>query len=291
MSQLVSLFLMSRRADGVTPKTLEWHKSSLLSFTRWLERNGHSLDAATWDTHLLREYVVSLQESELSPHSVRTKVQSLLAFTRWLHAEGFTDTNIGERIKKPKAPHSPKQPFTNDELKRLLTAAQPSPKYYAILSLLIDCGVRADEVCSLRMDDLLLEQNGLIVHGKGMKDRYVPYSVHTGKALLRYITRHRESESPYLFPTERSDRYSPRSLLQLVVRIGRSAGVSNCNVHRFRHTFAVAMLRNRADPLTLQRLLGHTTLTMTNHYVSMNTNDLSERHAAASPLAHLLRGK
>ena len=259
-----------------------------MTFTRWLEASQRPTEVAAWTPTLIREYVVHLQGTDLASSTVTNKVQSLLAFTRWLHLEGFTETNVGERIKKPKALHQQKQPFTSDELKRLLAVAKHNPRDHAVLCLLIDSGLRASEVCTLLRADVMLQQGLVKVTGKGNKQRVVPFSVHTSKVLSKWLAK--PAGSKYVFPTE-NGCLVPRSLHSLIRRVATRAGVQGAHPHKFRHTFAVSYLRNNGDPLTLQRLLGHTSLTMTNLYVAMNTDDLSERHAAASPLTHLLRGK
>lgn len=282
MNLHVRAFLLSRKADGVTPKTLDWHRTSLQSFTRWL--GDERLDPQEWAPTLLREYVVYLQQSGLAPSTVTNKVQSLLAFTRWLHEEELTATNVGARVKKPKAPQLQQQPFTSSELRALLLAAKSETRDVAIVSLLIDCGLRANELCMLRVEDVYLDQSLLKVHGKGGKDRIVPFSIKCAKVLAKWMSKR---DTGFVFPSRQSERLTPYSLHKLIKRIGTRAGIEDAHPHKFRHTFALSYLRNGGDPLTLQKLMGHTSLTMTSRYVAMSTEDLVERHAMASPLMHL----
>ena len=280
-------FFVARKADGVTAKTLLWHRTSLATFYGYLEAYGHPLDCESWTPTLLRSYVVHLQNQDYKPSTVATKVQSLLAFTRWLPEEEFTEKNVGARIKKPKVPQKHKEVFTDEELHRLLRHCS-TLRDYAVLCLLIDCGLRATELATLKVENVLLGQNMLLVHGKGQKDRVIPFSPQTAKAVRRYLSKE-HSGSEYLIESKSKSCLSANSLLQVVIRIGKAAGIENVHPHKFRHTFATSYLRNGGDPLTLQKLLGHTTLAMTNHYVAMNADDLSKRHLLASPLAHLLK--
>jgi len=298
---LINAFLLSRQADGCTDKTLAWHRTSLRTFQRWLERNGHSSDPQTWTAPLLREYVIALKTSQgfrrdtpLAPTTVTTRVQSLLAFTRWLHLEGLTDTNVGARVKKPRPPKIEKAPYSPDELRRMLAVTTHDLRDHTIITVLIDCGLRASELCTLLVEDIYLDQLMLKVTGKGRKDRLVPYSVQTANTIRRYLNKERPryakaTESPYVFMTSKTERFLPNSLLQLIRRVGFDANVDGCNVHRFRHTFAITYLRNGGDPLSLQRIMGHTSLSVTNGYVAMSRDDLVERHAAASPIVNLRR--
>lgn len=281
MDSYVRAFLVSRQADGVTARTLEWHRYSLQSFTRWLDEHR---DPQTWTPVLLREYVVYLQGTDLAPSTVTNKVQSLLAFTRWLREEGFLETNPGARVRKPKAPFLQKQPFSPEELKALLHASRANLRDHAIVSLLIDTGMRASELCMLRPEDIFLGQSLIKVHGKGGRDRILPLSVKSARVLAKWMSKHRGA---YLFPSEQSERLTRNSLLKILKRLGVRAGVGNVYCHRFRHSFALAYLRNGGSALALQKLLGHTTLTMTTIYVALSTEDLVEQHTRSSPLMAL----
>lgn len=129
----------------------------------------------------------------------------------------------------------------------------------------------------------------LVRSGKGRKDRAVPFSVVTAKAIRRYVLKSRpNAASPHLFISKRGTALRPNSLLQLIERIAAAANVDHAHPHKFRHTFAVNYLRNGGDPLTLQRLMGHSTLAMTNEYVNLVTGDLLRGHQTASPLSGLL---
>jgi site-specific recombinase XerD len=256
--------------------------------------HGHPHDPEQWTPALLRDYVVHLIDgTTLAPASVTSKVQSLLAFTRWLHVEGYTSSNVGERVKKPPLPQVQKTPFSDDELRALLAAAKASsPRDYVIVCLLIDCGLRAGELTSLTVENVLLHQNVLMVHGKGRRDRVVPISPQSSRAISRYLQerqRRRGDQGVYLIESRSAGPLSPNSLLQVVKRLGRDANVAHVHPHRFRHTFAAGFLRNGGDPFSLQRLLGHTTLAMTNRYVAMSTEDLRRTHGHASPLTQLLK--
>ncbi|HLU36207.1 MAG TPA: hypothetical protein VKZ61_10575, partial [Thermomicrobiales bacterium] len=94
-------------------------------FYDWLSGEGHGTDPEEWDTNLLRAYVLYLQTKQthkgttLSGTSVTTYVQSLKAYTRWLYLEEITSRDVAGRLRKPRVPDTQKQPYSNDELKRM----------------------------------------------------------------------------------------------------------------------------------------------------------------------------
>lgn len=84
----------------------------------------------------------------------------------------------------------------------------------------------------------------------------------------------RTSDGPYVFHTERSERFTPPSLHKFIQRVGTRAGVDDCYPHRLRHSTAITMLSNGLGSLMPQRVLGHTSPSMTLRYVALNTTDL-----------------
>ena len=82
----------------------------------------------------------------------------------------------------------------------------------------------------------------------------------TSQAIWRYLaTRDTKRDSAFLFATKTERQMERNNLRNTLKRIGKRAGVSGVTLHRFRHTFAIAFLRNNGHIMALQRLLGHAT--------------------------------
>ena len=73
-------------------------------------------------------------------------------------------------------------------------------------------------------------------------------------------------------------------LLNILVSVGKRAGVEQVNVHRFRHTFAVNYLRNGGDPWSLQMMLGHSTMEIVKTYLALSNGDLEKNQKLVSPV-------
>jgi integrase/recombinase XerD len=209
-------------------------------------------------------------------------------------AEGRIDVNPMEGIPKPIARRDQIRPFSDDELIRLLRAARKS-KYprrdVAILSLLIDTGLRASELCGLTPGDLDLKSRSLRVLGKGGKYRTAYYSQETVRSLqqfLKSLPENWEDRDP-LFPSENGGFMSRDGLRQLVARLGLRAEMRGIRVspHSFRHTFAIGFVRSGGNLFALQQLLGHTDLTMTRRYCAIAQTDV-EREALQHSLVDRL---
>jgi len=125
------------------------------------------------------------------------------------------------------------------------------------------------------------------VMGKGDKERILPFSSRTGKAIWRYLaTRENDHLGDPLFARRDNLPFDKNSLLKVFRVIGNRAGVRGVNIHRFRHTFAINFLRNGGAPWSLQMMLGHATLEMVKNYLALANADLQKNHRIASPVDH-----
>jgi site-specific recombinase XerD len=294
----VDQYLISLKADGRTPATIEWHRHALGLFTSWLQQEAIPVEPDAWSPAVLRTYIVWLSERHgkkgipLSPTSVNSMVRSLKAFCRWLHREEIIDRDLFSKVKVPKAPSLVMPTLSEGELKAILRVVQDSSRKVlrdeAIITLMLDTGARASEVCGLDLGHISFEQGLVHLFGKGRKGRVIPFSAVTSRVLLKYIRKERGSEPGPLFMSDRGNRLTRSGLLQLCSRIGDRAAV-HFHPHQLRHTFALNYLRAGGNVLALQRLLGHTELSITTRYVAFTTDDLSDAHQKYSPVATMLK--
>ena len=126
----------------------------------------------------------------------------------------------------------------------------------AIITLLLDSGLRSNELVTLQMKDVHLEEGYLKVMGKGQKERIVPFGSSSKKSLLKYLY-HFRAEPAYAdiencFLTLEGQRLSNNALQLIMKRLGNRSGVKRLHAHLLRHTFAVNYLVNGEDVFTLQ---------------------------------------
>ena len=148
-------------------------------------------------------------------------------------------------------------------------------------------GMRASELCQLRIYDADLRNHRITVQGKGKKERIVAISPRTAQVLWRYqSTRPDVKPTAYLFVVRHERPLDRNVLRRLLKRNGDRAGVLNVYPHRFRHTFAIAFLRNGGNVYVLQRMLGHSCLDMVKRYLAIAQADVQDAHRDASPVTN-----
>jgi site-specific recombinase XerD len=239
------------------------------------------------------------QTKPLRPATVQTFFKHLRTFFNWMVKQEIISASPMRKMPAIIARPDQIQPFTQDQVLGLLNAAKQSQHRHrdaAILWFLFDTGLRASEICGLKMKDVDFKERKCLVLGKGNKYRAVPFGRIAGKELWQYVRgEHREPNAPVFISdrgTRAGDALTRGGLLQLVERLGRKAGIerARCCPHTFRHTFAIEFLRNGGNIFTLKEILGHTSLHMTNRYVAFAQADIVNQHRQFSP-ADRLRGK
>ena len=158
----------------------------------------------------------------------------------------------------------------------------------AIILILIDCGLRLGELMNIEISDINMEQQLMKVDGK-TGERVVRYGETTAKALKQYLKlRSRvNSHNESLWLTKKGITLKDSSVETLFIKLRKRTGI-HVHSHLLRHTFATMWLKNGGDSLMLQRLLGHTTLMMTNRYCqAVGCEDVVEAHRKYSPIDNI----
>ncbi len=285
-------FLLQKSVEGLSPRTLETYERQLHHLARFL--NDPDVDSITTHDlkrffHYLRtEYTPSRWNGTKKPLAGRTLRNYWIvcrSFYTWAEAElGVPDVVNGLAAPKPNTTQV--KPFTEEEVKAMLKATS-GQRDHLMLLVLLDTGIRASELCALKIADVDVKTGEMHVQGKGKKERHCYLGSVARRSLWKYID-DRDPKEP-LFPTQQGRALNVQRLWQLVVGIGKRAGVANTHPHRFRHTFAVQFLRNGGDIFTLQMLLGHSSLAMVRHYAALAAIDAEQAHRRASPADRWLR--
>jgi integrase/recombinase XerD len=222
---------------------------------------------------------------------------------RWGFDEGYIPANIVTRVPRPKLSDKVIETLTREEVERILaacdrtaitqlcsksTARHTAIRDKTIILTLLSTGVRASELCDICLADINLTNNSIKVLGKGNKERFVFFGKRTAKYIWRLSTARVNAgatETDLLFTVgKEGDRMDRRVMRRLLNNIGQRAGIKNVYPHRFRHTFAINYLRNGGDLLTLQTILGHSSLEMVRRYARVAASDCELVHERADPV-------
>ncbi len=293
LPDLVDRYLTYHRASGHSPATVKRYTHTFRLFDRFLAAEGLPDDVTALTSVTMRRFSVWLQEtpvrtrrgdSRRAPAGAHAHLRDLRAFTRWLNDEELLD-----RAVKVPMPRLPKRLFpilSDEELQRVWTSRDMTGRSglalrnRALLGLMLDTGLRREEVASLTLQSLDRPNCLLTVIGKGNKERRVPFSNGVARLLEEWISRRGPEDGPLFWLTGAGVRTVFR-------KIQVELGLEHFHPHQLRHQAATMMVRSNVDLESVRRILGHTDISTTSRYLSMTDADLRAKHAVASPFESL----
>ena len=309
-------FLLSKLADGMSQNTADMYRWALDLLIKKIGdvdvRSITSTDLKVFWIWLRVDYEPNRTNGDKRPLSGRSLENVWTAhrsFFKWALLDGVIDRRPDEKIERPRYTNKEVEPITQDEFRRVFAACERTKQAntnrraqytsrrktavrdQAILLILLDTGLRVSELSRLNIGDVNLQDGEIVVapygSGRKTKARRVYISKATVRALWRYIMVEREGahDTDPLIITTRNKRMDRNAIRQLLIDLGRKAGVrGNLHPHRMRHTAALEYVKNGGDPFSMQSLFGWVDMEMPRRYITMSGRDLREAHAKASPV-------
>ena len=253
------------------------------SYARWvpgLARFHHRSPDQIVDAEIKAYLLHLLRIRKLAASSIIVAVSALrFFFGQVLHRPTQAIEEALPRMKKPVL--RPKV-YSVQELERLLGRPELNRKHRAVFMTTYAAGLRVSEVCQLRIGDLLSDRHQIhVVQGKGKKDRYTLLSPRLLDELRGYWRLYRPTD--WLFPSKvYPDRHITEAAVQRAfTEAVKAAGLPDRGgIHSLRHSFATHLLEAGVDPLTLQRLLGHSSLRTPTTYLHVRQERLAQISSA-----------
>jgi integrase/recombinase XerD len=290
-ARLINRFLQAQAAEKAAAA------NSLLAYETDLHLIARQIDAdfSDMDAHDLRRLIKGWEAEGLAPRTRARRLSTLRQFMSWMVADGYRTDNPVQFLDGPKLPESLPKSLDEEEVLRLLAAAQKLPppddlRMEAALELLYAGGLRISELLGLKIQDISPQKSALMITGKGGKERLVPITELALQRALDWLA-FRDKDGPIPHTDQllsgRDREMNRQSFSLLLKKIARIAGIdaSRVSPHILRHSFATHMLNRGADLRTLQALLGHADIATTQIYTRTRPDRLKGLVASAHPLA------
>jgi len=298
LSDAIEGFLLYKAAT-TSKNTVRDYRNTLRQWSEFLEGDP---DVEALELQHIQRFLYHLRvDRKLAPKTIKNAHTGLSAFFTWLERDHGIPHLIRGHIPSPKANPPEIIPLTKRDVRDLLwacnrsapsrrvPAGQHRPTRFrdrAIVLFLVDTGVRASELCDLKIGDVDMDTGAVQVrNGKGDKARTTYIGTVAREALWRNLSerKFKAADDP-LFATSRRQPMDRDALRKMLLAAGRRAELTEpVGPHRLRHTFAITYLRNGGDIFTLQRLLGHSSLDMVRRYLAIAQVDVADAHRRASP--------
>jgi len=272
MTTLREKFIRELVIRGTSPRTQESYVAAVYGLAR-----HYHLPPDQVSDEQLKDYMFYLaQERKLAPASLNLTVCALRSFYQLVLHRSLDQIRLSLPWVK-KAVHRPRV-YSVEELEKLLTVGCPHPKHRAFLMTVYGAGLRLNEACHLKADDIDSARMQLRVEqGKGRKDRYTLLSPRLLQELRRYWQICRPSV--WVFPASR-DPQQPildGTAAKIFWHALRRAGLPNKGgIHSLRHSFATHLLEAGVEITVVQRLLGHSSISTTVTYLHVRSERLAQ---------------
>ncbi|WP_338434524.1 tyrosine recombinase XerC [Ligilactobacillus saerimneri] len=255
-------------------------------FSDFLQANGGSssfADVGKFDVHVYMSY---LYDQNYRITTVSRMVSSLRSFYHFLDKNGYCQDNPFAYVQLKRQPRSLPRFFYMQEMQALFDATTGDDPILtrdrALLETLYGTGMRVSECTGLTLAAIDFNTHSMLLHGKGNKERYVPFGSYCAEALQKYFQTYRtpvmqkyHKEHDYVFINHYGDPITAAGVTYVLQKIiERSSLTTSIHPHELRHTFATHMMNNGADLRSVQELLGHSSLSTTQIYTHITTEHL-----------------
>jgi len=258
---------------GLAPATLEAYRRDVSPFIE-----------APFSLSALQERLTTLSRAaEWQSITLARKLSALRGFLRFLYEQGYLPQDWSAFWETPRFWRKVPTYLTPEEAAHLIEAyplqKRHGPRNRLLLELLYSCGLRVSEACHLELTDILLNEGFLRVQGKGSKVRFVPFGPTLQQALEAYLPFRapKHSAPPYLLLSQKGGPLTRIQAYTIVREAAKLTGLGRpIHPHALRHSYATHLLLAGLDIAYLQRLLGHSALTTTQHYLHYLASDLAQ---------------
>ena len=235
----------------------------------------------------LQEFLLYLTKEKISERTQARGISSIKSFFKYLIEEEIREDNPSSLLEGPKLGLYLPDTLSFEDVEKIIKAIDLSTdlgvRNHCIIEVLYGCGLRVSELIELKISDVNFKENFIKVEGKGKKVRYVPLANYTANLILNYINNVRANNKigkkyeDHIFLNSRGSSMSRVIVFIIIKELVEKAGIrKSISPHTFRHSFATHLLQNGVDLRFIQEMLGHSSITTTEIYTHLKTEELHD---------------
>ncbi|WP_318697548.1 tyrosine recombinase [Treponema sp.] len=286
LEQFYTDLIMVKRDSEETAAT---YKESSSLFLEWCVQNQKKIKDITVQD--LMYFLMDRRNAGNAENTIAKDISAIRALGEFLVRKNYWEENVALELDRPKSARSIPRVLTIDQVDKLLSVIDTSTplgkRDDALFELIYSCGLRISEAATLLVTNVHLEEKLILVHGKGDKERIVPFGGRAYEKLVLYLNEVRPSLCGQkivdeVFLNYKGDPISRKGIWKKFQELEVLSGV-NAKVHTLRHSFATHLLQGGADLRSVQELLGHSDLATTQIYTHVDDSQLKSSHEKYFP--------
>ena len=274
-----NMYLDNCRQRNLREGTINHYRQSYTQFYKWFDAD---MPIEDFNKELYGDYVIYLRETIPNEISINSYLRDLITTAHFWMNEGFIDSFKMTAIKVDR---SPVETYTEDELIKLLK--KPNLKKcgfaeyqsWVMTNFLFSTGVRQRSLNNIKIRDLDLDNRIITVKiTKNRKPLVIPMEITLQSILIEYLRyRQHKSDDEFLFTNIFGEQLTKSTCYHRLYNYNKDRGVETTGLHRYRHTFAKQWILNGGNVVSLSKLLGHSSLDITQNYINLLVSDVSKQ--------------
>lgn len=282
-------FIRKCKIKNLTENSIRSYEKKIVPFFDFIDKTEL---VENLNEDIVDDYIVYLKENtDANDITINSYLRTLRAFAYYCMDCEYVDHF---KIKMIKAEKKIKETYTDEELHNLLQKPNikkctfSTYKVWVFENYLLGTGNRISTALDIQIGDIDFGNNQIVLKKtKNRKQQIIPLSAKLADILTEYLQYRDGNKEDYLFCNEFGEKASIRSYQQLVRRYNIKHNVNRTGVHALRHTFAKKCVMNGMDVFKLQKIMGHSDLSVTREYVNMFGQDLKMDYEKYCPLDNL----
>lgn len=228
----------------------------------------------------IQQFLMELNRTDISIATQKRILAGIRNFFHFLILSDDIAENPAELIETPRPSLHLPDVLTNEDIDLIQATFDLSlpdqARNHTIIEVLYGCGLRVSELVNLKLNDIYIEEEAILVTGKGDKQRWVPINAYALRRLTSYIQEIRcyvpvvAGEESYLFLSRRGKHLTRMFIFKFIKAAVEKAGIrKQISPHSLRHSFATELVQNGADLRAVQEMLGHSSIRTTEIYTHL----------------------
>lgn len=271
-------YILDCKSRNLREGTIRHYRDTMVQMKKYI---GSDTLVKEMTVETFNDFVVELRDNPLlNDQSLNTYARDLKTIMRFFMKREYIPYF---KIDVPKADKQPIETYTDRELQVLLK--KPNLKHctfteyksWVMTNFLLSTGVRRNSIINIKIKDVDLEAD--VVHiniTKSRKPIIIPLNADIKKILQEYLQYRKGGEDEYLFCNVFGGKVSSSSVYHQIYEYNKSRGINKTGMHRYRHTFAKKWVTMGGNVVTLQKILGHSSLEITQNYLNILVSDIKK---------------
>ncbi|BEG99769.1 site-specific tyrosine recombinase/integron integrase [Bacteroides sedimenti] len=277
-----------------SPQTIKSYKADLIQFEEYFKNLSEELSPTNVDTDIIRQWIINLMDEGYTASSVGRKLSSLRSFYRFLLIKKEVTIDPTRKIVGPKKKKALPYFLKESEINRIIDENDYKEGFIGardrmIIEMFYATGIRLSELIGLNDTDIDFSQSLIKVTGKRNKQRLIPFDKELKESMIEYINIRNNTltEQPEAFFVRESGQRLYSGIVEKLVKrqLSKVVTLKKRSPHVLRHTFATAMLNNKANLNAIKEILGHSSLAATEVYTHTTFEELKNNYNQAHPRA------